>query len=108
MQILNRNEIIGIGNVFLSVILVFLFLFMLTFLILFLFTQEAVLGGAALICVVLFFLGLTIIDEKDEDASTGRYRYEVILSDDVSFQEIHDKYKVVENRGDIWVLEDKE
>ena len=39
---------------------------------------------------------------------TGHYRYECIIDDSVSITEVYDKYKVIEQRGDIWVLEDKE
>ena len=39
---------------------------------------------------------------------TGKYEYEVLLSEDVSFTELYKKYEVVEQRGKIWVLKDKE
>ena len=43
-----------------------------------------------------------------EDVPTGRYRYECTIDDDASFVDITEKYVVVEQRGEIWVLEDKE
>jgi hypothetical protein len=39
---------------------------------------------------------------------TGRYKYECIIDESVDFVNIYEKYKVIEQRGDIWVLEDKE
>lgn len=39
---------------------------------------------------------------------TGRYRYEVTIDDSVSITEVYDHYNIIEQRGDIWVLEDKE
>lgn len=39
---------------------------------------------------------------------TGRYRYEGLIDEDMSMAEIYDQYNIVEKRGDIWVLEDKE
>lgn len=39
---------------------------------------------------------------------TGRYRYEVTIDDSVKLSELYDRYNVVEQRGDIWVLEYKE
>lgn len=38
---------------------------------------------------------------------TGEYRYECIIDDSVSYNKVVENYKVVEQRGDIWVLEDK-
>ena len=38
---------------------------------------------------------------------TGEYRYECIIDDSVSYNEVVENYKIVEQRGDIWVLEDK-
>ena len=57
------------------------------------------------ICLSICFVGwLFTIDT----IHTGRYTYEVTVDDDVTFDEIMDKYDVVEQRGEIWVLEDKE
>ena len=39
---------------------------------------------------------------------TDRYRYEVTVGPYVRFTDIYEKYDVVERRGEIWVLEDKE
>lgn len=38
---------------------------------------------------------------------TGEYRYECIIDDSVSYNEVAENYKIIEQRGDIWVLEDK-
>ena len=35
-------------------------------------------------------------------------QYEVTIDDTVSFTELNDKYEVIEQRGKIWILEDKE
>ena len=39
---------------------------------------------------------------------SGRYKYECLIDKSVSMTEVHEKYEVIEQRGDIWVLEDKE
>lgn len=36
-----------------------------------------------------------------------RQRYECVLDTDASFVELYEKYNVIEQRGDIWVLEEK-
>lgn len=38
---------------------------------------------------------------------TDKYRYECTIDDSVSYNEVVENYKIVEQRGDIWVLEDK-
>ena len=38
---------------------------------------------------------------------TGEYRYECTIDDSVSYNEVVENYKIVEQRGDIWILEDK-
>ena len=39
---------------------------------------------------------------------TGRYRYECLINEGTSIVEIYNRYNIVEQRGDIWILEDKE
>lgn len=39
---------------------------------------------------------------------TGRYEYEVTIDESVNFIDIYENYDVIEQRGDIWVIEDKE
>jgi hypothetical protein len=62
---------------------------------------SAVLG---IICLVSLWL-LIIIEPQ---ASTGRYRYECTIDKSVSIRDIYDNYDVVEQRGELWILEDKE
>lgn len=38
---------------------------------------------------------------------TGEYRYECIIDDSVPYNEVAENYKIIGQRGDIWVLEDK-
>jgi hypothetical protein len=54
--------------------------------------------GLAFFAVMLF----------DPQAPTDRYRYECTIDESVSIQDIYDNYEVIEQRGQIWILEDKE
>lgn len=38
----------------------------------------------------------------------GEVRYEVLISDDISFAEVIEKYDIIEQRGEIFVVEEKE
>lgn len=53
------------------------------------------------ICFLAFIFTLNSVH-------TGRYRYEATVDDSVTFNNIMKKYEVVEQRGEIWILEDKE
>lgn len=70
--------------------------------------------GAFAIGLIIAFTGaiLSIIgmisEEKVEPLPTGITQYEVLIDESVNFQEVYDKYEVIERRGDIWVLQDKE
>lgn len=62
---------------------------------------------AALVGAILSVVGM-IAEEKVEPLPTGIAQYEVLIDETVNFQEVYDKYEVIEHRGDIWVLQDKE
>ena len=68
------------------------------------------LGGITILILstICFLIGFVVSMCTINTIHTGRYRYEVTVDDDITFDEIMDKYDVVEQRGEIWVLEDKE
>lgn len=60
--------------------------------------------GAGICCTlvlafIIFFVGLF--------TSNPIPRYECTIDSNVSFVELYEKYNVIEQRGDIWVLEEK-
>lgn len=60
--------------------------------------------GVGLCCTmvlafIIFFVGLF--------TSNPISRYECTIDSNVSFVELYEKYDVIEQRGDIWVLEEK-
>ena len=82
------------------------------------------------ICIVAFILTLTsndnrviifgiisllaiiatpiiIIASKTHWRTNERNQYECIIDDSVSINEVYEKYNVIEQRGKIWILEDK-
>lgn len=52
-------------------------------------------------------VGIFSIGILAPQVETDRKRYEAIIDDSVTFHEIYEKYKVIDQRGDIWILEDK-
>lgn len=67
-------------------------------------TGMIVTGGSAIICLVVAL----ILALAAPEVETGRNEYEAIIDETVPIVEVYEKYEVVERRGDIWVLEDKE
>lgn len=57
------------------------------------------------VLIILWTFALRPLVAKE--VPTGRCRYECTIDDDASFTDICEKYTVVEQRGDLWVLEDK-
>lgn len=51
------------------------------------------------------FTGRVIVYDKEP---TGRYQYECTIDDSASFNDVMEYYNVIEQRGDIWILEDKQ
>lgn len=45
---------------------------------------------------------------KSHWRTNERNQYECIIDDSVSINEVYENYNVIDRRGDIWVLEDKE
>lgn len=54
-----------------------------------------------ILLVICFFIFFTKKEAKEVT------RYEVILTEDVSYRDFTNKYKVIEERGDILVVEEK-
>lgn len=62
------------------------------------------------IAIILFIVGLFLMifsEIHKNTIPTGKYQYEVTIDENVSFVDLNNKYNVIEQRGDIYVLEDK-
>lgn len=70
-------------------------------------SKSNICGYAAIICIVALITWM-IQMAHGEEVPTDRYRYEVTVGPYVRFTDIYEKYDVVERRGEIWVLEDKD
>ena len=64
----------------------------------------AIVAGLAFGALIVAVVG-SIVQEISGVPST---RYECIIDDQTSIKEVYDKYNVIERRGEIWVLEEKE
>lgn len=58
--------------------------------------------------VAIIATPIIIIASKTHWRTNERNQYECIIDNSVSINEVYEKYNVIERRGEIWVLEDKE
>lgn len=93
-------------NIFYSVLVIVLFISAILFAIGIVcsFKWAEIIGG------ILFLITFTTISAVDLEKSknTGRYKYEATIDKDIPFTEVYKKYDVVKQKGNIWVLKDKE
>lgn len=58
--------------------------------------------------IAMIAMPIIVITSKSHWRTNERNQYECIIDDSVSINEVYENYNVIERRGDIWVLEDKE
>ena len=57
---------------------------------------------------ILVFVTAVVLVLHITAEPTGRCRYEVTISPDVSVVDLLERYDVTDRRGDIWIIKDKE
>ena len=61
-----------------------------------------------IICLLaMIAMPIIVITSKSHWRTNERNQYECIIDDSVSINEVYEKYNVIEQRGKIWILEDK-
>lgn len=70
-------------------------------------TKQCVLYGILTLLLLAFSIVVGFAMDKDREANTHN-QYECLIDKSVSMEDVYEKYTVIERRGDIWVLEDKE
>ena len=113
IDILNKEEIltspewigvaVSISAVMVIISIIFVVAFTLT-----IHDTASILSMVLFVCSIIASIVFAAINDTYKSEPTGRYRYEVTIDDSVSITEVYDHYNVVEQRGDIWILEDKE
>ena len=54
------------------------------------------------------FVALLVFGLGSYKEPAGRYRYQATISDEVSLNDIYERYEIVDKDGELWTLEDKE
>lgn len=90
---------------------IIIFMFLIIVLVLTIVKKEWDMIGMSIFCSVLtIFLGLLICDMYKETQREPYtiIQYEVTFSSDVSLIEFNEKYKIIEQRGQIYVIQERE
>lgn len=70
------------------------------------YTGVPIFGTISLLAMIA--IPIIVITSNSHWRTNERNQYECIIDDSVSINEVYENYNVIERRGDIWVLEDKE
>lgn len=63
---------------------------------------------AAMFCIIAVFLAIMSVSIcADAKILEPKIHYYVYFSENVSFQNFNDKYRVIEQKGDLYILEEK-
>lgn len=71
-------------------------------------TYEKI-GITCVVILVLSIIGVCVCGAISDEVTVpnGKVQYEVLINDDASFVEVVEKYDIIEQRGEIFVLEEK-
>ena len=108
MEILNQEPIMEMASNYQTLFIIFGITLIVSFIVAMASHPWSLSGPIAGVVCIASLIALFIIVHRAPEVDTGRNRYEVVLDDSVPANKIYEKYKVIERRGDIWVLEDKE
>lgn len=118
MEILNKIPIYNPNNILCMVLVVFIFIGFILGILGLIFLSAPfgsirdkistwfVFGG--MFIMVSSWITFVCAVHYSKGEPMGRYKYEVKINDSTTFKEVTDNYKIVDNRGEIWILEDKE
>jgi hypothetical protein len=107
VEILNQIPVteteIGIGFGWLMVIAIAIFGAILGFFAIFDMEELGLVLGA----VVAVGVATAILCFTEKEFPTGEYQYEVIIEEKVNLHEFYDHYDIIEQRGEIFVVQEK-
>ena len=104
ITILNKTAVTGLPTWALVLAVVIFFIGAIVF------AASMILDGPVWVTISSLIISLSIMVTcgiLNCIVKTGEYRYECTIDDSVSYNEVVENYKIVEQRGDIWILEDK-
>ena len=108
IEILNKTDIMTFPDWFETFGAACLIIFVMAFVFAFVFHRNDPVCITFLCIAVASLLTGVISSVCVKEIPTGRYRYECLIDESVDFVDIYENYDVIERKGQIWILEDKE
>ena len=107
VQILNKIEVteFGVCNILLLIAFIFFTVISIALMII---VDEIYLTIIFGVLTVVFTIACGVSMAISFDSSGKHYRYECLIDESISLNDLYEKYEIVEQRGEIWVLEEKE
>lgn len=108
ITVLNQAEIMVTPNWF-NVVFFIATLLAVIFILVGIFNIDEAWGQVLATTALVMFAVLMITSwfEPGVKIPSGRYKYECLIDESVSMTDVYERYEIIEQRGDIWVLEDK-
>lgn len=107
MEILYQEPIMALSLACQIVITIIAAIATVSFIVCIVSSDKKIWKPAGILSLILYLITCLLITSGPK-VETGRQEYMVQFNDDMSFVEIYDKYDVIEQRGDIWTIQDKE
>ena len=111
MTVLNTIELTKTAPIVSTIGVICVFLTILSFIIAILIPVEYEnIGITCVVVLILSIIGVCVCGAISDSVTVpnGKVRYEVLINEDTSFTEVIEKYNIIEQRGEIFVLEEKE
>lgn len=70
-------------------------------------SKDCILHGVFAIVLLIMCIVVGVVMDRDKKANTHN-QYECLIDSSVSLEDVYEQYTIVERRGEIWVLEDKQ
>ena len=107
MEILYQEPIMALSLACQALITIIAAIATISFIVCIVSSDKKIWKPAGILSLILYLIVCFLITSGPK-VETGRQEYMVQFNDDMSFVEIYDKYDVIEQRGDIWTIQDKE
>ena len=107
MEILYQEPIMALSLACQALIIIIAAIATISFIVCIVSSNKKIWKPAGILSLILYLITCFLITSGPK-VETGRQEYMVQFNDDISFVEIYDKYDVIEQRGDIWTIQDKE
>lgn len=109
IEVLNKTEIMTIsdaGLIWTLILIIGGLIGIVLFLCLTYINENFVIG--TIFSILALFSGFVVLAAASESKPTGRYQYEVTIDESVLFDDVFENYDIIEQKGKLWILEDKE